>query len=155
MFDLLGRCGLGSGGLFLDLRHPETKGRSLAWLAADIDLADVRGEDGAGDGKTHTGAFAKCRTFLAAIEFFEDQWKLGRLDAGAIVFHREFKAAVASPAGKCNAASYGRIARGIFDQVAEDASEQMGIEPCGSIRGFNRNDNLMPGESRMGLFEDM
>ena len=49
--------------------------------------------------------------------------------AGTVVFDTEFKPVCRSPAFQLDAAAGSGVARGVLEQVAQDAAEQMRIEP--------------------------
>src|SRR5579862_5679281 len=126
-----------SGRLFFHKGNRETEGRSLPWLADYLDLAAMRGHDGARDRKAHPGAFAARRAFFAAIKFLKNKWKVGGINAGAVVLHCELEASVLPPACQSNTAPRRGVSRRVLHQVAEDAPQKMWIEPCWRVRRFD------------------
>ena len=111
----------------------------------------MRNEKGAHDGQAHARAFATGSAFPAPVELFENERQIDRADAGAVVFDKKLKASAGATAAQSDAAAGRRIAGSIFNQVAKDAAQQMGIEPGGLIRLFSVDDDAVPGQGSLRL----
>lgn len=107
------------------------EGSSLARDAGGFNAAAVLGEDGADDGQAHAGAFAGGGAALAAEKLFKDEWEVVGVDSGAVVLNRELKTAVCAAAGEADARGGRGVAAGVFEEMTEDAAEEMGVEPDG------------------------
>jgi len=121
--------------------------------AGDVDATAVGFKDGADDGESHAGAFADLAALFSAIELVEDEGQIGGVDAGAIVLDAELEAAIAAPGAENDAAAGGRVAGGVFEEMAEDAAEEMGVEPDGGVGGLGADDDVMGREGGVGFFD--
>src|SRR5215472_11174290 len=90
-------------GLLFHQRNPEAESCPLAGPAGDADLAAMSSENGARNRKPHACTLAPPGAGFAAIEFFEDERKVGRIDSRTVVLDRELQAATEPPAGKADA----------------------------------------------------
>jgi len=136
------------GWFFLHQGNPEAECSPFSGVAFCFDASAVRGKNRPRNGQPHPGTLflAGRHTLPATIELLKDQGQVDWINAGTAIFYGELQAPVPATAAQRNAPAGRRKARGILEQMAQHAAQQVRIEPGWVVLPFHIENDAMPGQ---------